>query len=176
MLVLSSPLDLGARVEAIGTASPTELAGATNATITGWGATSERDEIGSEALLRAEVPIVADRACSGQLDGERIDADAEVCAGGTGTDSCYGNSGDPLVITGEDGAPKLAGVVSWGIECGSSSPGVYWEVPAFTEWIETRVTDPGAPVPERSEPSPEWDDDYECDDECEWCDDIEHAG
>jgi trypsin len=150
MLVLATPLDLAGPAQAIETATSSELAGATTATVTGWGATSESDPFGSDQLLEAEVPLVADVACNQALGGDPgINSATETCAGGTGTDSCYGDSGGPLVILGDNGEAKLAGVVSWGIECGASSPGVYAEVPAFIDWISSRVVDPTAPAPVR---------------------------
>lgn len=129
---LAEPLNLGGSVQAIAPATADDVANATTATVTGWGAVSE-DGDDSSTLLSATVPLVSDSACQVQLG---IDAAAELCAGGTGTDSCYGDSGGPLVITTEDG-PRLAGVVSWGDECGGATPGVYADVPTYTNFIAT---------------------------------------
>ncbi len=132
-LTLAQPLQLGGAVQAIELASSADIANATEARVSGWGSTSENDQAGSQQLLEATVPLVDDDTCNRQLGG--IEALTETCAGGTGTDSCYGDSGGPLVVTGTDGAPKLAGVVSWGSECGGDTPGVYAEVPTFADWI-----------------------------------------
>jgi secreted trypsin-like serine protease len=168
MLVLAQPLNLSGPVQAIETASVADLAAATTATVSGWGVTSENADDNPDGLLDAQVPLVDDQACDRALgrDGG-IDPNVETCAGGTGTDSCYGDSGGPLVITGRDGAAKLAGVVSWGAECGAGTPGVYSEVPAFSDWIGERIQNPAAAAPKRPEPSQ---DDSDFDDDFGWGD------
>jgi len=114
---------------------------------------SESDEAGSNQLLEATVPLVSDAACA--FLG--IDAATEACAGGTGTDSCYGDSGGPLTIIGADGTPKLAGVVSWGEECGGTAPGVYADVPGLAGFINQAANGAVAPAtpdqPPASEPT-----------------------
>ena len=141
MLVLSEPLDLSGNVSAVPLATKADVDQATTATTSGWGDLSETDATPVSELREAEVPLVDDASCSAQLG---IDPGQETCAGGTGTDSCYGDSGGPLVITTADGSTKLAGVVSWGEECGGNTPGVYAEVPAFSDWIADQVTGDGA--------------------------------
>ena len=150
VLVLSQPLVLGAGVAPIALASPGDLAGATTATTTGWGTTSETASDTPDGLLIATVPIVDDATCENALGGD-VTASTETCAGGTGTDSCYGDSGGPLVVVDAAGVPKLAGVVSWGVECGGAVPGVYAEVPALADWI-TSIT-PDTPPVDRSDVS-----------------------
>ena len=56
-------------------------------------------EASSKAVL-----IVDDVTCVRQLG---TDAFEELCAGGTGTDSCYGDSGGPLTIDTAEGAGVL---------------------------------------------------------------------
>jgi len=162
---LAEPLQLGGSVQAIPLASKAEIDSSTTATVTGWGATSETDELGSNTLLSATVPLVDDTTCQAQLG---TDANAEVCAGGTGTDSCYGDSGGPLVVQTNDG-PKLAGVVSWGDECGGATPGVYAEAPTYAEFIATgQATAAEAPADAPADDEAEFDDgDFETDAELE---------
>ncbi|MFT7474472.1 MAG: secreted trypsin-like serine protease [Verrucomicrobiales bacterium] len=131
VLTLAKPLDLGGAVQAIAAATADDIANATTATVTGWGATSENSEADQNDLLRATVPIVDDDTCERSIGA---DGATEVCAGGSGSDSCYGDSGGPLVVDTSSG-PRLAGVVSWGEECGGSTPGAYTELPAFAEFI-----------------------------------------
>lgn len=65
--------------------------------------------------------------------------DDMLCAGSDGRDSCYGDSGSPLVRKGATMADDVqVGLVSWGYECAGTLPGVYsrlshWPVYAFIE-------------------------------------------
>ena len=63
-------------------------------------------------------------------------AETEICAmrQGSRKDSCQGDSGGPLVVPSGDGFVQV-GVVSWGRGCGSTTPGVYSRVAAFSDWI-----------------------------------------
>ena len=131
VIKLATPLTLGNGVQAIPLATDADVSNAATGTVSGWGAVSENGD-GSSALLEVQVPLVTDASCSGSLG---TDGPTELCAGGTGTDSCYGDSGGPLVVNSERG-PVLAGVVSWGEECGGATPGVYADVPGLTNWIE----------------------------------------
>ena len=130
IIKLAEPLTLGGNVQAIPLATAAQVNAAVTGTVSGWGAISEEGE-GSSSLLEADVPLVNDAVCSAALGS---DPATEVCAGGTGTDSCYGDSGGPLVVNSADG-PVLAGVVSWGEECGGAAPGVYADVPGLTDWV-----------------------------------------
>lgn len=137
VLTLAQPLDLGGTVQAITPATDAQVKAATTGLVSGWGAISENGR-DADTLLTAQVPLVSDAVCERQVGA---DPGTEVCAGGTGTDSCYGDSGGPLAIVTEDG-PRLAGVVSWGEECGGDTPGVYADVPAFADFLETGVAAP----------------------------------
>ena len=131
VIKLATPLELGNRVQAIPLATDADVSNATTGTVSGWGAVSENGD-GSSALLEVQVPLVTDASCGSSLG---TDGPTELCAGGTGTDSCYGDSGGPLVVNSDRG-PVLAGVVSWGEECGGATPGVYADVPGLTNWIQ----------------------------------------
>jgi len=49
-----------------------------------------------------------------------------LCAGYDGRDSCYGDSGSPLVLKGGSEEEDIQiGVVSWGYECAGTLPGIY---------------------------------------------------
>lgn len=162
---LAEPLTLGGNVQAIAPATAGDIAQATNATVTGWGAVSE-DGDSSNTLLTATVPLVDDASCSAQLD---TDAITEVCAGGIGTDTCYGDSGGPLVVETANG-PRLAGITSWGDECGGETPGVYAEVPAFADFLKAGQADELEQTefdPADFEDDDDFEDDFEDDDDFE---------
>ncbi|GFS70836.1 phenoloxidase-activating enzyme [Nephila pilipes] len=60
-----------------------------------------------------------------------------MCAGGEfGVDSCKGDGGGPLVCYRKDKSYALAGIVSWGIDCGQPGvPGVYIKTQKYLDWI-----------------------------------------
>lgn len=61
-----------------------------------------------------------------------------LCAGDPGRDSCYGDSGSPLIRPGADSSSDVAvGIVSWGYECAGDLPGVYARLShsAIEEWL-----------------------------------------
>ncbi|KAG7396068.1 hypothetical protein PHYBOEH_002814 [Phytophthora boehmeriae] len=113
--------------------SGSDIADGTNATVMGWGATSEGGYQSNE-LLRVDVPIVNNSACAKILD---VDA-TMLCAGGVlDKDSCQGDSGGPLILE-QPNKDVLIGVVSWGNGCGLAGyPGVYARVSVAVEWIKT---------------------------------------
>lgn len=56
------------------------------------------------------------------------------------TDSCQGDSGGALQIrpNGANSA-KIIGIVSFGVSCGSTFPGIYTRVASYLDWIESHV-------------------------------------
>ncbi len=108
----------------------------TNATILGWGLTSE-DGDPSDVLRKATVPIVSDAKCAAAY-GTSFDAATMVCAGYDqgGVDTCQGDSGGPLVVAG-----KLAGITSFGEGCARPGKyGVYTRVSAVSSFIATATS------------------------------------
>ena len=116
------------------------------ATVLGWGRTA--DASSSPKLLQAQVPIVSDGDCSAAWPAPSagvpspFSAPSMVCAGGTTTDSCEGDSGGPLIAA-RNGAATLVGVTSWGSgpQCAAGRPGVYVRLgdPAINEWVRSWV-------------------------------------
>lgn len=100
------------------------------ATTSGWG------DLGNgtypDYLQSVEIPIVSKEECSNIFDGL---SKGQICAGYVGTggkDTCESDSGGPLAVNG-----RLAGVTSWGFDCGSPEyPGVYTEVSFYRAWIK----------------------------------------
>ncbi|XP_051675353.1 serine protease 48 isoform X2 [Oryctolagus cuniculus] len=85
--------------------------------VTGWGKVKESTEM--------EPVITEDMLCAGDTRGMK--------------DSCQGDSGGPLSCD-IDGVWIQIGVVNWGLECGSSLPGVYTNVTYYQKWINTTIS------------------------------------
>ena len=112
---------------------------------TGWGQDAYKGGVFSNVLKEAHLPVVDRQTCSDSLRRTRLGSgfrlhDSFLCAGGKrGVDSCRGDGGGPLVCY-SGKSYKLAGLVSWGIECGHSDvPGVYVNVPLFVSWIRDHI-------------------------------------
>jgi len=110
----------------------------------GFGATSENGPV-SDVLMEVDVNVIDFGACNAASDLTVAD-DCMICAGvaGGGKDSCYGDSGGPLLYNGE-----LVGIVSWGTgECAEDGkPGVYTRVSAVDDFIHQGICDLSANPP-----------------------------
>jgi secreted trypsin-like serine protease len=59
-----------------------------------------------------------------------------ICAGQSGQDSCWGDSGGPLFAASQGGYIQV-GIVSWGGGCAAPDrPGVYTRVSAIADFIQ----------------------------------------
>jgi len=140
LVKLEQPAALGGSVAVAPLATPAEAAltaPGVQATVTGWGVTSDSGEA-SDVLRQVDLPIVNNRACNQVGLGPL--ADSHLCAGGqAGKDACSGDSGGPLVVPNASHTGYLlAGVVSYGGDrCAAEGmPGVYERVSAYVDWIE----------------------------------------
>lgn len=109
--------------------------GLTKVTAIGHGDTvGDRDEtLASPALLEVDLTPRSNSVCSVQY-GSQYDATNMICAGDPGLDSCQGDSGGPLI----DANGYLLGLVSKGpLDCGTQTFGVYTDVYALKNWIES---------------------------------------
>jgi len=96
----------------------------------------------SYTLKEVVVPVVSHKECARHYEnsfhnvkGFSINSTTQICAGATGIDSCYGDSGGPLTVDVE-GRFYLAGVVSFGRGCAQRGfPGVYTRVEPYLPWI-----------------------------------------
>jgi len=109
-------------------------------TIMGWGRVGEYLST-SDVLLQATIPIVTNETCV-SVFGDDLITDNMICAGDVygEKDSCYGDSGGPLMVY-TQGNYYLAGIVSWGEGCGRNGfYGVYTRVSKFYSFIQNCVS------------------------------------
>lgn len=134
VLTLDQNLDF-APLDLVDGTDAEEYTAGNNATILGWGRTSEGGPT-SRYLLKASLPITSDETCSTVF--AEYNRDAMICAATDdgAVDTCQGDSGGPLTVGG-----KLAGVTSWGSGCAhAGKPGVYTRVGTYHDLIEPEIT------------------------------------
>jgi hypothetical protein len=115
--------------------------------IAGWGSTVPNPTSGSAypiTLRETTVNVVSLSSCRSTYGLGNI-FDFNICAGASGRDACYGDSGGPMTYNG-----KLVGVVSWGSACAGSDPGVYTRVSWFANWIDGYLAIPDNELPASS--------------------------
>ncbi|XP_070494837.1 chymotrypsinogen B-like [Chironomus tepperi] len=111
-----------------------------NFTITGFGINDFDTKQTSNWLLKATVNLYQQKDCNNlvQQGGKEI-VETQFCAKGyKGADACQGDSGGPVSFR-KNGLPYLYGIVSYGMACGSSAPGIYTKVNQFLEWIDDEM-------------------------------------
>jgi secreted trypsin-like serine protease len=147
LMELSEPLDLEPTIQPIPLVSSanegTLLQNGTQLVVIGWGATQQNGKPVRD-LRYADVPLVERATCNRPLGYDDQISTNMLCAGlaAGGVDSCQGDSGGPLTV-GAPGAPRLAGVVSWGEGCARpNKPGVYTRVANYTSWVAGCVERP----------------------------------
>ncbi|CAH1253893.1 ST14 [Branchiostoma lanceolatum] len=113
--------------------------------VTGWGRTSESGPQ-PDVLQELKVGLIPSEVCNSTVSYNGRITDNMICAGHWegGKDSCYGDSGSPLVCAGDDGRWYLTGVVSWGTGCADEFlPGVYARVSKYIAWMDNKITTGG---------------------------------
>ncbi|XP_053661013.1 serine protease snake-like [Anopheles marshallii] len=118
----------------------------TKALAIGFGST-EAYGVGSKELLKVTLDVFTTPACAVFFQRNRRVPqgllDTHLCAGylAGGRDACTGDSGGPLQISTNDEAcvAQIIGVTSFGIGCGSKTPGIYTRVSEYVSWIESIV-------------------------------------
>jgi len=115
--------------------------------VVGWGATniSRRQYVYPEILQEVELYYVPNLFCKriqgddGFVLGSYL-TDDMMCATDKGKDSCYGDSGGPLILLGSSPADDVqVGITSWGDVCGGKVPGVYHRLSHSYEWVKSNV-------------------------------------
>ncbi|KAJ3667048.1 hypothetical protein Zmor_002457 [Zophobas morio] len=107
---------------------------------------SGSDNVFPEKLKRvAKVPNkVCQDVLRKKVGGQFLLQHSFMCAGTkTGDDVCVGDGGGPLVCPDYSKRYFQIGIVSWGIDCGGTTPTVYADVVQFREWIKYKLTELG---------------------------------
>jgi secreted trypsin-like serine protease len=99
-------------------------------------------------LHEVDIEVIDPKECKAVYESLQVPdfvvGDTEICATGPngGKDSCFGDSGGPLIVAdkGNDKGYTQVGIVSWGPQCGNPLfPGVYTRVSSFSDWIEKNL-------------------------------------
>lgn len=118
----------------------------TNFTVAGWGETLEN--YSSKRLRKVVVPFVSRRVCK-KLFYRKYETHiptTNICAGGElGKDSCYGDSGGPLMRK-IGNYWVLEGIISYGDtdDCATEMPTVHAYVHKYNDWITENVNSGGS--------------------------------
>jgi secreted trypsin-like serine protease len=132
----------------------------TRLVVAGWGATNKRGTKYPDELRKGTVPLFDQKACEKAIravDPTLAVTDTMICAGGRKVDTCFGDSGGPMMARTNQGNYRIVGLTSWGAvpedpnaaQCAiPKTPGVYARVSKLDAWIESCRTDsskcPGA--------------------------------
>ncbi|SMP47057.1 serine protease [Desulfonatronum lacustre] len=122
---------------------PGDPAGLTNpgasAWVAGWGALGPRGGFPS-VLQEAQLPIVSQTALILAYPPPLFSITDNMIGAGPGDgskDTCQGDSGGPMIVRNETGNAYLAGVTSWGLQCGTSGIyGVYVRMANYCGWVK----------------------------------------
>ena len=110
-------------------------------TAIGWGVTQPDSTAPADTLQEAALDYVpfstCDSAWNGQLDGNVMLCATELNPGsGPDQDTCFGDSGGPLFLSGEPD-PFIVGITSFGeSRCTSPRPTVYSRVLGLIDFVE----------------------------------------
>lgn len=113
--------------------------------VSGWGTTKLSID-SSNVKMKVKLPLVELSYCQEKLPSKNID-DRQFCAGGEeGKDSCFGDSGGPIMHIKKNPVDntmrwETVGIVSYGpIRCGTKGlPGVYTNAYHYMNWILSKI-------------------------------------
>ena len=138
LLRLARPL--GSAPAALPGTPESALAAGTPLIAVGWGATNLAGSSFPDALHEVSLQVQPDDTCRSTY-GSEYDASSVLCAGVEtgGVDTCDGDSGGPLLLSGPAGA-ILIGITSFGGACGAAdTPGGYTRVSALVPWLAAKA-------------------------------------
>jgi trypsin len=108
-------------------------------TAMGYGADGKGNDY-TENLMKVDLQVVGYDTCVKTYGEKYLNNSHMICNGGPlegGKDSCYGDSGGPIMLTGSN---VQVGFVSWGRECGKKgTPAVNARVSQYMPWIEQNI-------------------------------------
>lgn len=112
----------------------------------GWGATSSFFVNVSPILNEVVLPISYQSECIAGMSSLAPVEDSVVCAGFPygGRDTCFGDSGGPLLVE-QDSRFFIAGITSWGGPICATQYGVYTRVASHLDFIRRYVPSVGYP-------------------------------
>ncbi|EFX80463.1 hypothetical protein DAPPUDRAFT_188210 [Daphnia pulex] len=133
IITLSSPVTYTSTISPVCLANSNDQFADQEATIIGWGTTSEGGSLPS-VLQQATVKVTANAQCKTSYSTL---AASMLCAAAPGKDTCQGDSGGPLLVRSAPGSQwTQAGIVSFGVGCARPEfPGVYTRVSSHGRWI-----------------------------------------
>ncbi|XP_026137854.1 chymotrypsin-like protease CTRL-1 [Carassius auratus] len=138
LLKLSSPVTFTPRISPVCLAeSNASIVPGTRCFTTGWGKTGTTSN--PMILQQTSIPIISPAVCRQLWDPSTI-TDAMICAGASGSSSCQGDAGGPLVCE-SSGVWTLVGSVSWGRStCDPRFPAVYTNISKLHSWINETIS------------------------------------
>lgn len=149
LLIVDEPFQLSLAVNTICLPPPNiQTDPNTICVATGWGKISfDPIDRYQSILKKVNLPIVAPGDCERSLRSSRLGPyyrlhPSFTCAGGRiGEDTCKGDGGSPLIckLPNDSSRYYQTGIVVAGVDCGTSLPGLYANVPYFTEWIAQKM-------------------------------------
>ncbi|XP_060870186.1 phenoloxidase-activating factor 2-like isoform X1 [Metopolophium dirhodum] len=147
LIIVIKPFSLSKNVGTICLPSPNYIF-SNRCYASGWGK-KEFGKLGVNQVImkKIDLPIVPRTTCLELLRKTRLGVDYIlpedfICAGGEiGKDTCQGDGGSPLMCPIENRPKQFqqAGIVAWGIGCGTETPGVYVDVALFRNWIDEQM-------------------------------------
>ncbi|KAE8751008.1 hypothetical protein FOCC_FOCC002436 [Frankliniella occidentalis] len=107
-------------------------------TTSGWGVLKPGDREYSQVLRFAKSKVVHNLWCTLRYFFQRV-YKTNICV--KSIQMCQGDSGNPLVIYGEDNTPTLVGIASFGVaqSCEMSKPARYTRITSYLKWIQDGI-------------------------------------
>uniref|UniRef100_R4G2B9 SP1-Abd-9 n=1 Tax=Abdopus aculeatus TaxID=515833 RepID=R4G2B9_ABDAC len=105
----------------------------------GWGQTGFNEE-SSEKLLHVTMPVIDHNECISKMHYASLN-EQHICAGDFktgGASTCMGDSGGPLYCPSSNGKMVVAGITSFGYDCGHDAA-IFTNVAHYKRWIKSMM-------------------------------------